>query len=241
MLLFKIKSGKIIFNKEALFQSVSGRNPKQIGAYLKNPQIKIKKPPYWMFRGVSFKKDKELFKKTGFRYDITVVSPALLGTEFNKTIGHIHECAEIYEVLSGSAIFLFQEKKESPKKIFITKAKKGEKIFIPKNLEHLTINPANKPLILANIVKDKALSRYEFFKKHHGAAYYVVTQKNTERTQNGAEKKSGRKKEKIKFEKNPNYKKVGKLMSGNQLKVSLKKSLYDTFIENPNNFYFLKD
>lgn len=219
----KIKNGKLILTKGVLFESAKSRKPAEIKAYLKNPGTKIKKPAYWMYRGVSFKKDKALFKKSGLRYDVTIISSMHLGGEFDKTIGHFHNCPEIYEVLSGKAIFLFQEKTESPKKIFIIKAKRGEKIFIPKGLEHITINPSNAPLVLANIIKDKITSHYGLFKKLHGAAYYAISSKK-----------------KIKFEKNPHYKKVGGLTNGNQFKINLRKSLYVAFVENPNNFTFLK-
>lgn len=223
LLPIKFKNGKLIITKGALFESVSCRKPAQERAYLKNPQAKIKKPPYWMYRGIAFRKDKSLFKKMGLRYDITVISPMHLGKEFDKTIGHYHNCPEIYEVLSGKAIFLFQEKSESPKKVFLVKVKRGEKVFIPKGLEHITINPSKQPLVLANIIKDKIESHYGFFKKHRGAAYYAIASGN-----------------KIKFEKNPNYKKVGKLINGDKFKVDFKKSLYKAFMKSPSDFNFLK-
>ena len=58
---------------------------------------------YYMYRGLK--------KKNGLRYDITLISPQMLGKEFVKTKGHEHlNLGEVYIVLEGEAIFLIQKR-----------------------------------------------------------------------------------------------------------------------------------
>src|SRR5271157_3838895 len=62
---------------------------------------------YYMFR--------QVYKKDGMRFDITVIPSRAILDECAKTYGHSHPLAEdglgypeVYQVLSGTAIFLLQ-------------------------------------------------------------------------------------------------------------------------------------
>lgn len=124
---------------------------------------------YHMFRGVK--------KNRGIRYDITAILPKMLGREFPKTKGHFHpgNVFEIYKILDGNSIFLFQKMvKNAIKDVFAVKAKRGEFVSIPPGYEHIKINPSKKRLILANWIPETAKSDYSHLEKKEGACYYYT-------------------------------------------------------------------
>jgi glucose-6-phosphate isomerase len=140
---------------------------------------------YYMYRGLK--------KKDRLRYDITVIPPRMLGKEFVKTKGHYHkrEHGELYMVLKGKAIYLIQKEKQGKiVDVYYVKAKKGDFIPIPPWYGHITINPANKELKMANWVSEKCESDYKEIEMKKGGCYYY--------TRKG-------------WVKNKNYKKVPKL------------------------------
>ena len=76
------------------------------------------KDMYYMFRDLAKNdSDFEKIKANHLRYDITVIPPGLLGSEYTKTVGHYHpnvpgtdvSYPEIYQVLEGSATYLLQK------------------------------------------------------------------------------------------------------------------------------------
>lgn len=147
---------------------------------------------YYMYRGLK--------KKDGLRYDITIISPQMLGKELVKTKGHEHrgKFGEIYVVLEGAAIFLMQRREGNKiKDVYAIRAKKGEVAVIPPNFGHVTINPSRKTLKMANWVAEKCQSSYGAFEKMGGACYLYT--------------KSG-------WIKNTNYKKIPKLRFEKPLK-----------------------
>ena len=156
---------------------------------------------YYMYRGVK--------KKGGLRYDITIIPPKMLGSEFPKSKGHKHlnNFSELITVLEGKAYYLSQWGKNNKiDKIEVTKAKKGDWLIYPPNCQHLTINPSKKKLIMANWLSKKCKSDYSLFEKFAGAGYFYT--------------KDG-------WIKNKNYKKIPRL----RFKKPLKKK--------PKNFDFL--
>lgn len=137
---------------------------------------------YYMYRGLK--------KKAGLRYDITVIPSKMLGKELAKTKGHYHRGGflELYIVLSGKAIYLMQKHKgKAIEDIYAVKAEKGEAVIVPKGYGHVTINPSNKTLKMANWTKAQGQSNYQPIEKMQGAGYYFT--------------KSG-------WKKNKNYKKI---------------------------------
>jgi glucose-6-phosphate isomerase len=147
---------------------------------------------YYMERGLK--------KKKGLRYDITTIPPGMLGKEFVKTKGHEHlsDFGEIYIVLGGEGIYLMQKyKKGKIEDVYAVKAKKGDVVVIPPYYGHVTINPSNKTLKMANWVSEKCQSNYRPFEKMEGVCYYFT--------------KSG-------WLKNKNYKNVPKLRFEKPLK-----------------------
>jgi len=234
------KDGKLSFGKGVVSSPVSSRKADEVRDYLKDKDAAIGLADvYLMYRGVSYKEDEKLFKNNHLRYDITVIFPGFLGEEFPKTVGHHHPLKtgtsvrypEIYEVLSGAAYFLFQrieEGKDEAPENYLIKAKAGEKVVVPPGFGHITINPASEPLIVADIFADNVDSIYEYLKDHRGGAYYILKTEN----------------QKLKTEKNPNYKKVTELKISTpqevpELYINFKKPLYLIFKDNPQNLEFL--
>ena len=129
---------------------------------------------YYMYRKLEI--------KDGLRYDITVIPPKMLGLEFVKTKGHTHAgfYGEVYMVLEGEGYYLFQ--KGGPKghpdiieDVCVTKAKKGDVIIVPAGYGHVTINPSDQELKMANWVKETDVGNFSLFEKMHGACYYYTT------------------------------------------------------------------
>jgi len=134
---------------------------------------KIKKPEtfplYYMYRGIK--------TKNGWRYDITVIPPKMLGKEFTKTKGNRNsgKFLEIYTVLKGEAIFLLQKMaKNKVEDTVAIKAKKGNFIINPASYYIISINPSKKILELGNWVPQKNENIYKEMEEKHGACYYYT-------------------------------------------------------------------
>lgn len=198
---------------------------------------------YYMFRDVKRKEDAALFENSRIRYDITVVPPMKIGNEFNKTYGHYHEMAtsklsfpELYEVLHGEALYLLQKRQSIVSNevthVYLVHAKAGQKVIVPPNFGHVTINPnPTEPLVMDNLVESKFRSEYILYKQKKGGAYYVFEN------------------EKIK---NSRYQALPKLIEASAhdfnrlvnpqiaLKIEVDKN-YSLFLKEPKLFDFLKE
>ncbi|HUV03351.1 MAG TPA: glucose-6-phosphate isomerase family protein [Desulfobacteria bacterium] len=143
---------------------------------------------YFMFREVSKDEDDaKKIKARELRYDITIIPPNTLGVEFVKTAGHHHPYLpgskltypEMYAVLEGDAHYLLQKREERDIEkitdIAVVKAQQGDKVIIPPNYGHVTINPADAPLKMANWVARTFSSIYEPIAQRGGAAYFELT------------------------------------------------------------------
>jgi len=129
---------------------------------------------YYMYRNVVF--------ADTLRYDITYVTPTMLYQEYPKTFGHYHPIAEkklsypeIYHVLRGEATYLLQKNNtDGSVDVMKIKANEGDVVLIPPNYGHVTINAAEKGLIMANVVSSKFKSEYDYYRENKGAAYYLT-------------------------------------------------------------------
>ncbi len=146
-------------------------------------ELKENFPAYYMFRDLYYSKsDRERILEHRLRFDLTVIPPAKIGKEFIKTFGHYHPMAEgnlsyaeIYEVLEGKAIYLLQKvEKGKVVDVLAVEAKKGDKVIIPPNYGHVTINPSNKELRMTNWVCRDFKSDYEPYERLRGACYYYT-------------------------------------------------------------------
>lgn len=124
---------------------------------------------YYMYRGL--KTDGNL------RYDITVIPPFSMGKEPVKTLGHFHAIGarEMYIVLEGEAIFLFQKGKDIVEDFYFIKGKKGNIVIVPEGYAHVTINPSNnETLKLANWINIASGFDYESVKNKNGLCYFYT-------------------------------------------------------------------
>lgn len=132
----------------------------------KSPDIDL----YYMYRKVK--------QENGLVHNITITKAILLGSEFNKTKGHVHigNFKEIYTVIDGQAIFLMQKGNEKKiEDVYAVKAGKGESAIIPEGYGHITINPsATEDLKTGDWTKEGCKSDYSLFEKNQGGCYYYT-------------------------------------------------------------------
>lgn len=139
---------------------------------------------YYMYRNVHFTSDASLFKENGIRYDLTVIFPGLLNGEFIKTLGHYHSRVEfspytypeIYEVVFGEAVFLLQKKNgNSITDVIYVRAKPGDKLIVPPDYGHVTINIGSTILVTSNLMAQSATSDHREYLEKKGANYYLLS------------------------------------------------------------------
>jgi len=119
----------------------------------------------------------DLVEEGILKYSVTVVTPKMLGKEFNKTKGHIHlgKFQETYTVLEGNAIYLMQKTNENVvEDVYAVKANKGESITIPSGYGHVTINISNENLKTGDWRNINCKQDYSLFEKLRGACYYYT-------------------------------------------------------------------
>jgi glucose-6-phosphate isomerase len=159
--------------------SPSVRNAKDLRAVLADRSCTATGPVYYMYRDISRSDaDRRWLSAQDLRYDITVIPPREICGEFIKTKGHYHPdnpsgigYPEVYEVLSGMAHFLIQNRDFSD--IVLIAASAGEIVVIPPGYGHVTINPSKTSVLqMANIVSTRFESDYQGYESLHGAAYF---------------------------------------------------------------------
>lgn len=141
---------------------------------------------YYIYRGVAPASEAEEIARRGLRYDISVLRPGTTGREFVKTFGHYHSqkpgteftYPEVYEVLYGRVHFMMQLPRDGNyselEKVLLISAKPGDKVLIPPNFGHVTINPGEDCLILSNWVADDCESHYQPIQERGGGAYFEL-------------------------------------------------------------------
>jgi glucose-6-phosphate isomerase, archaeal len=136
---------------------------------------------YYMYRDLYLSlSDRDRLLDQGLRYDITVIPPGMLGLEYIKTAGHYHPTPpegrvsypEVYEVLEGEALYLLQKQDFSD--VVAVNASLGDKVLVPPDYGHITINRSNKTLKMANFVARAFSSLYEPYKQKGGGAYFFT-------------------------------------------------------------------
>lgn len=140
---------------------------------------------YFMYRDVALPEHRQFADRFSIRYDITVIRPGKIGGEYVKTAGHYHprvpgeemRYPEVYEVLNGRAHYIMQRAgacEGAVDDVIVVEAMPGDKVIVPPDYGHVTVNAGEEPLVMANCVASVFESEYEAYKKAHGAAYYEV-------------------------------------------------------------------
>ncbi|MFN8446393.1 MAG: glucose-6-phosphate isomerase family protein [Caldilineaceae bacterium] len=190
---------------------------------------------YWMYNGVSQRRDRERVTNTGLRYNLTVLSPHTLGRERSKTLGHRHskqlsstlDYHELCEVISGSAWFLFQVLDEASRTApfcAMLQAKAGDKIVVPPNLYHVVINAGHDPLLFASVVPLGIKRVYQPLSELHGTAWLNIVEQG--------------------WIKNPHYRSVADPLwwqptNYPDLQLTTTQPLYRTLIQSPESLLWL--
>jgi len=157
------------------------RSGAEIQSVLADPACPCAGPLYEMYRGVCrTEADKNWLASHNIRYDVTRIPARTLCREWIKTKGHYHPISpdgqaypEIYEVLEGAAYYLLQKRDLSD--IALVRAEEGDLILIPPGYGHVTINPTNETLTMANLVSSAFASDYLPYEQVRGAAYYIFS------------------------------------------------------------------
>src|SRR4030042_1700651 len=129
---------------------------------------------YYMYRDV--------FKREGIRFDITVIPPRMIGGEYVKTLGHYHPGSEdgpaypeVYQVLRGTAEYIMQKKNRNGSvDAMIVSAQEGDILIIPPGWGHVSINRGEATLVMANLVYEGFESLYKEYEDNQGAAFYYL-------------------------------------------------------------------
>lgn len=188
---FDAETHKLIFHPPLKEVKPNIRTREEMKKVLCDPDAPAPDKFYYMYRDIHFEKDEELLRKYNVRYDITILPPFLAGSEFNKTAGHYHPEAvpgvsypEVYEVLHGTAHYLLQKSfppyNEVTDVILVT-ANAGDKVVIPPNYGHITINPSlTEMLVMSNYSGDGFSSIYAPYAEKRGGTDYEMRVRSTE-------------------------------------------------------------
>ena len=241
-----IKSGLPIYLDEATHKlsfkdglSCEESNEKstaKLANVLMNPDSGSEDISFDFYKRVQFEKDAAIFKEKKLRFDITVIHPGKIGRERKKTTGHIHvniagkntPHAELYEVLSGTALYILQP--SDSKSVMAVKIHEGERIIVPANCAHCTVNIGAEALVFDNLVLDAGKNDYGIISQNHGMAIYVIQEEG-----------------KIKMVPNDNYGKIEYLNATNNTSEKFgtiggkSRAVYLDFVLNPKIYSYLAD
>ena len=126
--------------------------------------------------------------------NITILSPGLNGSEFNKTYGHFHNFlgAEAYRVVYGQGVLIIQRNSEDgeAKEVKVVSLHSGMTVEIPVGFGHCLVNVGKTYLVVIdNSPHDENAHNFQPVKEKRGLAYYVVDKRGE-----------------VGFDPNPNYK-----------------------------------
>lgn len=185
---FDTETHRLIFHSPLKEVKPNIRTREEMKKVLCDPDAPAPDEFYYMYRDIHFTQDEELLRKYNVRYDITILPPFLVGgfwQEFNKTAGHYHPEAapgvsfpEVYEVLHGTAHYLLQESLPPYNEVtdvILVMAHTGDKVVIPPNYGHITINPSlTETLVMSNYSGDGFASVYAPYVQKRGGTHYQV-------------------------------------------------------------------
>jgi glucose-6-phosphate isomerase len=144
-------------------------------------------PLYHMANGITPMDEADPTSK--LRFELTSLRPGLIGPEWVKTIGHLHDTApdgvgypELYEVVAGDGLFLVFRPHEARLTLDVTSqlactcaliaADTGDRFVIPPGWHHLAINPGQSAFVFADIVARAVRPDYSVPRTLRGAPVY---------------------------------------------------------------------
>jgi glucose-6-phosphate isomerase len=197
---------------------------------------------YSAYREIVFEKDRDIFEKHALRYDITLIGSGSVNNERYKTSGHYHGYIggrasvypEVYEVISGTAVYILQkvpnfDKNEEPiiEELIAVTVEEGQAVIIPAFYGHCSCNAGSGPLIFSNIAAVACPVLYDPIKSRHGLACYLVSGENS-----------------LVYARNPNYKTPPPLrrmtpLENASLGIEFGRPVYGSFVRDPGKFDFM--
>lgn len=140
-------------------------------------------PVYEIYRDCCDDQVRDLLRKYGLRYDVTVIPPLLLGEEYVKTLGHfplpsgvarVHP--EVFEVLEGQARFLVQKYQgEQLVDVSLVVAQEGDTVLIPPGSGYVMINASPGRMVVGHLASRSCVEAYDQYVEKRGAAFYFLT------------------------------------------------------------------
>lgn len=230
----KFANHKLIYDKQEYAPAVDWSKPFEEGKYAYQRSTTDMDTLYFGARYIEKTADEKIFVDNDFMADMTVFNPGMVGNEFVKTVGHYHQnkpgtdvaYPEVYEAITDNIEFLLQTMPDKNGKVeviwVITEA--GDKVVMPPGYGHVSMNVGTEPAIEVDIQKrdNPNGSDYSLFKERAGGAFY--------RTEEG-------------LIPNPNYEvsslRIVKPLERPEWGITKGKSLYDSFVENPEKFDYL--
>jgi len=184
------RSPRLWFSRGLLSSEPQARTLEEMRDVLLDPSAKGPPKLYTMYRNVRLPGDEGILRSSGLRFDLTVIRSGFLGPEYIKTLGHYHPMIpglgisypEVYEVVHGGAWYLLQKVRSlaDPRRVtdvVCIEARPGDRVVIPPNYGHVTINPYKTPLVMADVTAAGFSSIYSPFGRLGGAAYHLVLEK----------------------------------------------------------------
>lgn len=141
---------------------------------------------YRMLNGVRRDSDDRL-ERLPVRYELTAMAGHSIGHEAAKTAGHVHVrpagsslgYPEVVEVLHGEAGFLIQDLEQGPEgprssRAWLVRARAGDRVVLPPELAHVTIDLGAGPLVFSDIIDRRAAGVYSAVARARGFCWYVA-------------------------------------------------------------------
>jgi glucose-6-phosphate isomerase, archaeal len=139
---------------------------------------------YYMYRYFEDVESADRFVAADLEYDITVINSGVVGEELIKTVGHYHGYVpgtnitypEVYEAIEGEIEYLLQTRPDAEGNVdaVIVKARTGDKVVVPPNYGHVSVNVGSGVAISSNIQKRDlpASADYGSFEAYRGGSLY---------------------------------------------------------------------
>lgn len=237
----------LTFGGGLVIEDSSSKSINKLTHVLAQPQYASEEIAFRFYKGIHFPQDEELLESNSLRYDITLLLPGLVGKERKKTTGHFHKLlpglayshAELYEVIQGTALYILQPITDMTKtgeqdmivdQIITVEVHAGEKIIVPANCTHCTVNAGSGALVFSNLVLADGQNEYGGIGAKGGMGVYVL-EKNGD----------------LEITQNPRYNlsntKIckGAVIPNDVMGTLTGKPTYTDFIENPKKFGYLKN
>jgi len=181
------RTGELHFGAGVTSDAAGARLRGDLSGVLRRRHAEGPEVAYRLYRAVRRVEDEPLLAAAGLRYDLTVTLPGRYGDEYVKTVGHYHprgdggtSFPEVYEVVHGRAAFVLQHvddvTAERPRvaEVWVQLCEAGERILIPPDCGHVTVNVGTTPLVVADLVSLRCGHLYGSFKALRGATTYVL-------------------------------------------------------------------